>query len=135
MIVGMMGMTQGQQGHVGTMWKSVRPSETRGDHEDHSHGDHMGTTWGLWGRLWGQRDDTGRCGDHRDHGGQHVEEDTRETIRGAPRRPQRWVTTWGPSGSYGDDVGMTGTTQGQCGDNRDDMGTTCRRDHGVNKNH
>ena len=30
-------------------------------------------------------------------------------------------TTWGPSGGYGDDVGIMGTMWGQCGD---DMGTT-----------
>ena len=32
-------------------------------------------------------------------------------------------TTWGPSESYGDNVGMTGMTQGQCGDDGDDVGT------------
>ena len=30
-------------------------------------------------------------------------------------------TTWGPSGGYGDNVGTTGMTRGQC---VDDMGTT-----------
>ena len=33
-------------------------------------------------------------------------------------------TTWGPSGGYGDDMGMMGTTRGQCGHDRDDVGTT-----------
>ena len=33
-------------------------------------------------------------------------------------------TTWGPSGGYGDDVGMTGMTREQCGDDGDDVGTT-----------
>ena len=28
-------------------------------------------------------------------------------------------TTWGPSGGYGDDVGMTGMTRGQQGDHGD----------------
>ena len=42
-------------------------------------------------------------------------------------------TTWGPSGGYGDNVGMTGMTWGRCGDDRDDMGTTWgpRGQHGV----
>ena len=30
-------------------------------------------------------------------------------------------TTWGPSGGYGDDVGMTWGRQGQCGDDGDDV--------------
>ena len=33
-------------------------------------------------------------------------------------------TTWGPSGGYGDDVGMTGATWGQRGDDGDDVGMT-----------
>ena len=33
-------------------------------------------------------------------------------------------TTWGPSGGYGDDVGMTGTMWGRRGDDGDNMGTT-----------
>ena len=33
-------------------------------------------------------------------------------------------TTWGPSGGYGDDVGMMGMTQGLRGDDGDDVGTT-----------
>ena len=36
-------------------------------------------------------------------------------------------TTWGPSGGYGDDVGMKEMMwgqRGQCGDNGDNMGTT-----------
>ena len=33
-------------------------------------------------------------------------------------------TTWGPSGGYGDDVGMTGTTWARCGDDGDNVGTT-----------
>ena len=28
-------------------------------------------------------------------------------------------TTWGPSGGYGDDMGMTGMTRGLCGDHGD----------------
>ena len=32
-------------------------------------------------------------------------------------------TTWGPSGGYGDDMGMTGTTQGRCGDHGDNVET------------
>ena len=43
-------------------------------------------------------------------------------------------TTWGPSESYGDDVVMMGMMQGQCGDDRDDVGTTGTTcgDHGDN---
>ena len=47
-----------------------------------------------------------------------------------PRRQQETTettamgTTWGPSGGYGDNVGMTRTTQGQCGDDGDDVGMT-----------
>ena len=41
-------------------------------------------------------------------------------------------TTWGPSGGYGDDVGMKGTTRGQHGDDGDDVGTTWGGDHGDN---
>ena len=44
-------------------------------------------------------------------------------------------TTWGPSGGYGDDVGTTGMTQGQHGDDRDDVGTTWGGDHGDNGDH
>ena len=32
-----------------------------------------------------------------------------------PQRPQVMGTTWGPSGGYGDDVGMTGTMWGPRG--------------------
>ena len=46
--VGTMGMTRGRCGDdgddvgtTGTTWD--------GDNGDHSHGDHMGTFWGLWG--------------------------------------------------------------------------------------
>ena len=62
--VGMMGMTQGQcgddrddvgmMGTTGTTWG--------GDHRDHSHGDHMGTFWGLWGQCVDDRDDMGMTG-------------------------------------------------------------------------
>ena len=65
--------------------------------ETTDHGDHMGTFWGLWGR-----------GDDRDNG-----DDV--------GRPQTMETTWGPSGGYGDDGGMT---WGRCEDNRDHVGTT-----------
>ena len=37
---------------------------------DHSHGDHMGTFWGLLGQCGDDRDDTGttgQCGDHGDN--------------------------------------------------------------------
>ena len=33
-------------------------------------------------------------------------------------------TTWGPSGGYGDDVGMMGMTQGWHGDDGDNVGRT-----------
>ena len=48
-------------------------------------------------------------------------------------------TTWGPSGGYGDDVGMTGTTQGRCWDDGDHVGTmgttgtTLGGDHGDHR--
>ena len=49
--MGMTGMTQGQcgddvgtTGMTGTTWGG-----DHGDNGDHSHGDHMGTFWGLWG--------------------------------------------------------------------------------------
>ena len=50
-------------------------------------------------------------------------------------------TTWGPSGGYGDDVGMMRMTWGQCGDDRDDVGmtgttgTTWGGDHGYHRDH
>ena len=55
-----------------------------------------------------------------------------------PQRPQVMGTTWGPSGGYGDDVGMTGMIQGRHGDDRDDVGTTGTTwggDHGDNGDH
>ena len=33
-------------------------------------------------------------------------------------------TTWGPSGGYGDDMGMMGMTWGRRGDDGDNVGTT-----------
>ena len=55
---------------MGTTWAGDH-GDNRGDHGDHSHGDHMGTFRGLWGRhgddtgiTWGQR---GRHGDHGDN--------------------------------------------------------------------
>ena len=57
----MTGTTQGQCGDdgdnvgtTGTTWG--------GDHRDngdHSHGDHMGTFWGLWGQCGDDGDNTG----------------------------------------------------------------------------
>ena len=44
-------------------------------------------------------------------------------------------TTWGPSGGYGDDVGMTGMTRGpwqQHVETMETMGTTCG-DHGDHR--
>ena len=49
--------------------------------------------------------------------GQHGVKTTETTAMG---------TTWGPSGGYGDDVGMTGTTWGPQGQHGD---------HADNKNH
>ena len=55
--------------------------------------------------------------------------------------PHVMQTTWGPSGGYGDDVGMTGMTWTQCGDDGDNMGTmgttgtTWGGDHGDNRDH
>ena len=57
---------------------------------------------GMMGTTWGPR-------------GQHGVETMETTAMG---------TTWGHSGGYGDDVGTTEMTQGQCGDDRDDVGTT-----------
>ena len=57
---------------------------------------------GMTGTTWG------RCEDNRDN----------------MWRPQTMETTWGPSGSYGDDVRTTGTMWGQCGDDGDDVGMT-----------
>ena len=58
----------------------------------------MGTTWGGDNMGWRPR---------------RQQETTETTAMG---------TTWGPSGHYGDDVGMTRTMQGRHGDDRDDMG-------------
>ena len=45
-------------GTMGTTWGG----DHGGDHGDHSHGDHMGTFWGLLGQ-WGQHwDDVGMTG-------------------------------------------------------------------------
>ena len=44
-------------------------------------------------------------------------------------------TTWGPSGGYGDDVGMMGTMWGQHGDNMGTTGTTWGGDHRDNGDH
>ena len=52
----------------------------------------------MMGMTWGPR-------------GQHGVETTETTVMG---------TTWGPSGGYGVNVGMT---QGQCGDDGDNVGT------------
>ena len=55
------------------------------------------------GMMWGQ------CGD---------DGDNRDNMGWRPRKQQETTettamgTTWGPSGAYGDDVGMTGMTQG-----------------------
>ena len=57
--------------------------------------------------MWDDRDDVGTTGttgttwgrDHGDNGGDHGDH-----RHGDP--------TWGPSGGYGDDVGMMGMTQG-----------------------
>ena len=57
--------------------------------------------------TWGQR---GPWGQH----GVETTETTEETME-----TTAMGTTWGPSGGYGDDVGMTGTTQGQCRDDGD----------------
>ena len=117
----------------------------RGDHGD--HGDNMGwrqqrpqvmgTTWGPsggygddvemmgewrgWhrddvrttGMMWGPRGLQGPRGQHGVETTETMEETTETTAMG---------TTWGPSGGYGDNVGMTGTTWGQwgqCGDHGD----------------
>ena len=100
---------------MGMMWwprgQHVETTETT------DHGDHMGTFWGLWGQQ-GQHGDDGddmgttgtTCGDHGDN-------------MWRSRRPQTMRTTWGPSGGYGDDVGMTGMMWGWWGWHRDHMGT------------
>ena len=64
------------------------PSRLCGDDEDD-----MGMMWGRWGR----------CGDDEDHG---------DNMGRRLRKPQTMGPTWGPSGGYGDDVGMMGMTQG-----------------------
>ena len=53
-------------GTTGTTWGG-----DHADNGDHSHGDHMGTFWGLWGRCGDDGDNTGmtwgrqgRCGDN-----------------------------------------------------------------------
>ena len=61
---------------------------------------------------------SGWQGQHRDDG---------NNMGWRPQRPQVMGTTWGPSGGYGDNVGMTGMTWGQwgwCGDDGDNMGMT-----------
>ena len=119
------GMTWGPRGPWGQ--HGVETTETK---ETTGHGDHMGTFWGLWGWCGDDGDDMGMtwgwwgwCGDHGDYG------DKGDTMGWRPRRqwrrpqrPQPWGTTWGHSGGYGDNVGMTGMTwgwRGQCGDHRD----------------
>ena len=56
-----------------------------------------GPSWGLWGR-------------HVDNMGWMTMGMTETTAM---------EMTWGPSGGYGDDVGMTGMTRGQQGDHGD----------------
>ena len=76
---------EGVSGGLGMIWG---PSRQCGD-----NGDDTGT-------MWGRR---GQHGDHRDQG---------DNMGWRPRRPQVMETTWGPSGGYGDDMGMTGMTRG-----------------------
>ena len=53
---------------VGTMGTTL--GGDHGDHRDHSHGDHMGTFWGLWGWCRDDGDDTWMTwGWHRDDRG------------------------------------------------------------------
>ena len=60
------------------------------------YGDDVGMTGMTWG-PWGRR------GDHGDHGDNMGWRPRRQW---RPRQPQVMETTWGPSGGYGDDVGM-----------------------------
>ena len=69
-------------GGLGMMWG---PSRRCGD-----DGDDTGTMWGRWGQHGVETTET-------------TEETTETTAMG---------TTWGPSGGYRDNVGMTGTTRG-----------------------
>ena len=73
-----------------------------GDHRDngdHSHGDHMGTFWGLWER---RGDDVETTGTTWGPWGQHRVETTETTAMG---------TFWGLWGQCGDNVGTMGTTK------------------------
>ena len=97
-------------GTTGTTWG--------GDHRDngdHSHGDHMGTFWGLWEQCGDDGDDTGmmwgQWGQHGDHG---------DNMGWRPRR-QRRPQPWEP---HGDLLGAMGTMWGQWERHGDDMGMT-----------
>ena len=81
------------------------------------------------GMTWGQQGQSGDHGDHRDNMGWRPRRQQR------PWRPQTMGTTWGPSGGYGDDMGMMGMTRVRRGDDGDNVGTMWgqRGDHRDNK--